>query len=192
MSVRFCHFKRTDIITYGIYMGGSTNGANGFTDNIIQSNIFDTIHGVYASTDPSVADASIGHHFSNNVFYNSGYGEVGALEYKYFGDVISYNNIYHSCRITLMERKPLAGRDFRYLDYDQDYGSTLAFMYINEVAKTLAQVQAETIFADNTATVDPNFVDLISYVPQAAESLTGGVDGSQRGLYLTGTEVLRA
>ena len=199
LSMRFCTNGLNQRKLFSIFSGG---GGTSFMWSICQNNVVVGVEPL-SGNNPNASDNPIGiftgntrttndlHHWSNNTFYYSGYGERGAID-TWLNNVVAYNNLYYDARIAIHDRVNGSG-NFLYLDYEQSFRPSLAEIYWKGSSSTWADVTAdtaETTFADNISTADPNFVDAIDFVPQNSDALTGGVGGTERGYRLTGVEII--
>ena len=194
LSMRFCTNGLNQRKLFSMNTGG---GGTSYKWSICQNNV---VAGVANNPTPNSTDNSIGiftgnsattndlHHWSNNTFYYSGSGELGAID-TYFDNVIAYNNLYYDARIAIHDRVNGSG-NFLYLDYEQSFRPSWAEIYWEGSSSTWAAVATATTFADNISTADPNFADTTDFVPQNSDALTGGVGGTERGYRLTGVEMI--
>ena len=198
LSMRFCTNGLNQRKLFSMHTGG---GGTSYKWSIYQNNVVVGI-APESGEDPNSADNPVGiftgnsaptndlHHWSNNTFYYSGSGELGAID-TYFDNVIAYNNLYYDARIAIHDRVNGSG-NFLYLDYEQSFRPSWAEVYWEGSSSTWASVATLTTFADNISTNDPNFVDTTDFVPQNSDGLTGGVGGTERGYRLTGVEMIGA
>lgn len=179
----------------------SQNGYAPQSYHIIQNNIFDTPLASFTSNPiqfDSVAfsPASLKHQISNNVFYNFNFttSSTGAFKNVGFEDVILYNNIYLDVDQP-WDFKPAATVP-EYVDYDCYYSSgSLEFNVGGAQYLSVSALQAGTIYEDTPTETDPLFTDAAGgdfTLQGGSPCLSGGVDTTEQGVYLTGIEAIGA
>ena len=149
LSMRFCTNGLNQRILFDMNDGG---GGTSYKWSICQNNV---VVGIAPEPDnPNSADNPVGiftgnsaptndlHHWSNNTFYYSGSGELGAIDTR-FDNVIAYNNLYYDARIAIHDRVDGSG-NFLYLDYEQSFRPSWAEVYWKGSSSTWTAVAAVT------------------------------------------------
>ncbi len=136
----------------------------------------------------------------NNVFDNSGSGDVGAVYARDTYDIQIFNNIFYNCRKmwdipeTVAQQSNTSKKQIEYADYNHDYGTTLTrYEYLSVYYNTSAALNAASGFAANDSSGDPLFTNPTQdnyTLKKGSPCLGTGVVGTDKGIYLTGIERL--
>ena len=181
----------------GTYVRFSTQGGKFLQDfSIVQNNIFDSpiedngLPSVIQFDRNGTSDPTTKHVVSNNSFYNydittSANTRVNSTG---FGGISIYNNIYTECKRPWNFNTGISPAE--YIDYNHFQNDSIPapqFDYLGDFGKTLAQVQTDLGFDVNSGTGNPvynnqgagNFT-----LASGSAALTGGIDGTQQGVYV--------
>ena len=125
--------------------------------------------------------------------YQKGGGENGSIQFKQAYNAIIFNNIYLESRRLWREpqNSSSAGPVMEYADHELHFGTTLpqqTYEYQSIDYDNAAQLQAvRPDFAVNDVIANPLFANAASgdfTLQTGSPALTGGVDGTQQGVYL--------
>ena len=193
-SVKFCISNTLNGARYG-----ASDSINGIPHSysIVQCNLFKS-----GSVSIDFSSGRLGdngannageHWWTNNVFYQSGVGLTSPVQFSQAYDATMFNNIYFESRRMWREftDSTAYGDVIKYANYDVDFGTTLTsdrYEYRDVIYSTSALLQANRadLTGNNTLT-NPLFTAPLSndFTLQAGSpALSGGVDGTQQGLYL--------
>jgi hypothetical protein len=136
--------------------------------------------------------------WSSNVFDSCGSGEIAAINAKLANGAIMFNNIMLDCRKVLSDyiNEPLI--NWELADYQHHFGTTLPsqmYEYRGTNYASIALFNSGTGFAANDLESDPLFTNTVGgdYTLQGGSPAIGtGAGGTNKGIYLTGLEVLGA
>lgn len=193
-SVRFC---RSTGNGFGVHYGRSGISGVPHSYSIVQCNIFkNNKFAIYHETGNLGDNGSNNaekHWWCNNVMDTKGGGEDGPIQFRQAYKAVIFNNIYLDCRRLWRENQDSSafGAVMEYADHELHFGTTLpsqtyeyqAIDYAN--AALLQAVRPD--FAVNDVIANPLFADpsIDDYTLQAGSpALTGGVSGTQQGVYL--------
>jgi hypothetical protein len=132
---------------------------------------------------------------NNNVFYDYDYSNVGEVRVKTSGytGIIMFNNIFNEIGEALRIEKGTAVPE--YIDYNAYYNQILTAQPLVAVQSnshiTLSELQSNTSFEQNASVGNPLFVDAANgnfRLENNSPAVTGGVDGTRKGVYLLGIE----
>ena len=198
-SVRFCK----DATQNGVFYGASGGAGVPHSYTIVQCNVFLPTGGSNIGllhnpgTGVNGTDNADKHWWCNNVFYQRGGGENGAIQFNQAYNAIIFNNIYLDCRRLWREPSDSSSRGpvMEYADYELHFGTTLAgffYEYQGTSYGSAAELQAvRPDFAVNDVNSDPLFTNAVGgdfTLQVTSPALTGGVSGTQQGVYLLGIE----
>jgi hypothetical protein len=192
LSLRFNNFKGSKVRI-------STQGGRQPQDfHLIQSNLFDSPAkghtGAPLQFDMNATTASSTKQFvSNNVFYNYSFSTVGDITVKDSGwnGVIIYNNVFYDTKRPWRLNTDVAEPEF--LDFNHYHNATLpvpVFRFLSGSDVPLKMIKAQTQFAANSTVGDPQFNSTTWRIPQTSPCYRTGVSGTNKGLYLLGTEMI--
>jgi ribosomal protein L35AE/L33A len=183
---------------FGVHYGFS--GTSGHSYAIVQGNLFEgcSSSGVYhvVNGDTStVPTKSL--YITNNIFDSCGAGETGAILCRNAYENVIFNNIFLNCRKTWADVYDSTGiktPTMEYADYNNDFGTTLTSQRYELAAVNYSTAAAlPDSLGDNDSTLDPEFTNAASddYTLAAlSNSIGSGVGSTNRGIYLTGIEVV--
>lgn len=200
VSTRFC-FNHAQT-AYGLHYGASGGSGVGHAYAIIQGNLFEGCTSGAVNHTPGDSPVSLGPktlYVTNNVFDACGSGEIAAIHTRHERDSIFFNNIMYNCRkvwADYVDSSGLGGTEIEYADYNLESGTTLTsqryeFRITNY--STAAAISSAHGFATNDNEANPVFTDATNddyTLDTGSPGLTGGVDSTEQGIYLTGVEVL--
>ena len=194
-SVKFCKDTTQNGILYGA--SGSSGVPHSYT--IAQCNLFLPTTGSARAVRHNPGTGNNGtnnatkHWWCNNVFYQRGSGAESSIQFKQAYDAIIFNNIYLESRRLWNEETDTSAKGpvMEYANYELHFGTTLAgfvYEYQGIPYGTAAELQAvRSDFAVNDAIANPLFTNAVNgdfTLQGGSPALTGGVDGTQQGLYL--------
>ena len=197
VSVKFC----IDSTPFGVHYGAS-NSVTGVPHSytIVQCNVFNpTIPFANAIIHEAGVNGSNGsnnggkHWWCNNVFYQRGGGLVSPVQFRQAYSAIIFNNIYLDCVRLWKETNDSAayGAVMEYADHEISSGTTLpshTYEYQGTEEPNSADLQlVRPDFAVNDVISDPLFTDAANgdfSLQATSPALTGGVSGTQQGVYL--------
>ncbi len=173
---------------------------------IVNGNLFkdNTIYYGYqcAGSNP---DVTAKNWIANNVFDNCGGGDNGAIYLKDSYDYQIFNNIMYNCRKvwdvpeTVALQSNTAKNLIDYADFNQEFGTTAPGAMYEYLSLTYADASllnaAVPRLAANDTSGDPLFTNpaLDDYTLQVGSSaIATGVNATDKGIYLTGNEVVGA
>jgi hypothetical protein len=197
-SVRFCISTGNP---YGVHYGRSGSSGVPHSYSIVQCNIIKTGNGfgIYHEPGSRGQNGSFNatkHWWCNNVFDSKSNGENGPIQFRQAYSAIIFNNIYFNSRKLWRETQDSSafGAVMEYADHELHFGTTSTQVYEYQVIDypTATALQAvKPGFAVNDVIADPLFTNpaINDYTLQAGSpALTGGVSGTQQGVYLLGIE----
>ena len=199
-AVRFCLFESS--IQEAVHYSTSGSGDPSHEYTLVQSNVIKSST-IGISHNSGYNDAGLGykHCWSNNVFDTVASGTIGAIHFNEAFSSQIYNNIFLNCRRTWNETSDSTGLKspgVEYANYNLEFGTTLAGFFYGWKGTgygSAASLNAASGLAANDATGDPLFTNAVAndYTLQGGSlALTGGVSGTEQGVYLSGTEVIGA
>lgn len=205
ISARF-NFLNT---TTGVFLGISGGGDPSHSYTIIQNNVFKDCTDQGISHTTTYDDLLLGtkHAWSSNVFDGCGSGEAGAINFNEAFNAQIYNNIMLDCRRVWREQVDsdlLKIPGVEYADYNHDFGTTFSQTFAwrgidySSAAALASASLAASGYAElegNFATSDPLFTAPLTndYTLQGGSPCIGtGVDGTDKGIFLTGVEIVGA
>lgn len=195
-SARFNHFSG---VSEGISYRESGGTDDGHEYGLIQCNLFESCgqYGFRHWVNVGGGANSKSSEISCNVFDSCGTGDQGAIHFRAFYDTIIYNNIMLDCRRAWVDYQDTTAQDepIKYADYNCQHGTTGSEYALSGTDYTLAGLRTASTFADNDITTDPLFTNPATddyTLGGGSPCLATGVDSTDRGIYLTGVEVIGA
>lgn len=194
LSLRFNNFKGSKVRI-------STQGGRQPLDfHIIQSNLFDSPvkghTGAPLQFDMNATTASSKKQvISNNVFYNYSFSTAGDITVKSSGwdGIAVYNNVFYDTKRPWRFDEGVSAPEF--LDFNHYHNATIpapVFRLQGGSDLPLKIIKAQTQFAANSTVGDPQFNSTTWRIPQTSPCYQSGVSGTNKGLYLLGTEIIGA
>jgi len=128
---------------------------------------------------------------NNNIFYDYDFSNVGTIRSNVAGfeGIILFNNIFNE--IGEAWRIDNAADAPEYVDYNAYYNGVLASQPLvannSSTYITVSALQSSSALEQNAITANPLFVDAANgdfTLQSASPSISGGVDGTQQGIYL--------
>ena len=189
MSLRFNHLK-------GCHMRFSTQGGKSAQDfTIVQNNIFDEVKRTHDFTPlmfdmNSTVSQTTKHQVSNNIFYNydySAYADINVSSSGY-GGLILFNNIHSKSKRPWRFDPDVSQAE--YIDYNHYEGNSSApiFDYRGAWGLKLEAVRDQFTFDTNATVGAPEFDDISWILSPTSPCYQSGVEGTNKGLFLLGTE----
>lgn len=193
ISIRFNHFKGSKVRI-------STQGGKLSQDfHIIQSNLFDTPsrghNGAPLQFDMNATDSDSSKQLiSNNIFYNYSFSTAGDITVKNGGwnGMIIFNNIFFESKRPWRFNTGVSEPEV--LDFNHYHNSTIpapVFRYL-EGDETLQAIRDKHGVATHSSEGDPKFAEGSWRLLDGSPCSNSGISGSDKGLYLTGYEVIGA
>lgn len=179
----------------------STQGGRHTQDfHLIQSNLFDSpvrahVGAPLQFSTSSSTSTSTSQQISNNIFYNFNFSTIGDITFKNakWKGLILFNNIfYESKRPWRLDAEVL---EPEFLDFNHYHNATIpepVFRLSGGNDVPLSTIKAQTQFAANSSLGDPQFNSTTWRIPQTSPCYQTGVSGTNKGLYLLGTEMIGA
>lgn len=201
-SVRFC----IDNTVFGVHYGRSGSSGIPHSYSIVQCNLFkeNGDRGIFhepGSLGLNGTNNAEKHWWCNNVFYSRAAGEKGSIEFRQAYSAIIFNNIYLNCRKLWRESQDSssAGSVMEYANHELHFGTTLVSQTYEYQSKDYANsVLLQTVrpdFGTQDVISDPLFIDPANgdfTLQPGSPAITGGVSGTQQGVYLLGVEKIGA
>lgn len=196
MKVMFCDIDCSVGLHYGFGNSAHETNYTITSHNLIKNaNLYQAMY--FTGADPNGND---GQWIANNVFDNCGAGDNGAVFLWDTYDAICFNNVFYNCRRAFdgydtIANQSNAGKDtVKYMDYNIVYAPTLNAYRYRGVAYTASSNlnAAFSSIAGNDSASDPSFTNTATNDYTRTGTPTDGVDGTEAGIYLTGSEVVGA
>lgn len=191
-TVRFCHFDNC-YIEYG--NTGSGGASHSYT--IVQSNLFDMTTranlGYFHDTENSSSIGADCGWLFGNIFK----GCSAALYVRLANELMPINNVMLDCSLVVQEYIDYSafGVDYKFWDFNHTYNSG-GYRHRNQDYTDAADWNSSfPAFAANDVDSDPLFTDSANgdfTTQMGSPLLTNGIDGTDKGLYFTGIEVIGA
>jgi hypothetical protein len=198
-SVRFCKDATLNGVLYG--RSGSSGAPHSYT--IVQCNLFlslgvnsGAIGHIVGTVGQNGSNNADKHWWCNNVIHDRGSvqgGDSAPVQFYQAYNAIIFNNIYLESQRLWRETQDSSafGPVIEYADHELHFGTKLpsqTYEYKQIDYPDVAGIQSvRPDFAGNDVIADPLFTDVVGgdFTLQAGSpALTGGVDGTQQGLYL--------
>ena len=195
-SARFNIFSTVNGIEYGA--SGTSGSSHSYT--IVQSNIFTncTQSGIDHWPGSNNIDLGEKHWWVGNIFDSCGSGERAAITFKQGYSAQIFNNIFIDSRKVWADFIDMSAIKLgvEYADYNHEEGTTLTsqrYEWRGVNYSTATDLFNVSGFAANDTQGDPLFVNRAANnysLKQGSPAMGTGVDGTDKGLYLTGIEQL--
>ena len=172
----------------GLMEYGVTGGSD-YDYIIVQGNLFENFANNVLILSNQVSDKVW---IAGNVFSNCGATSTGNFPVDIVNtanDQIYFNNVWLDCTRTIRNR--VAAPEF--FDYNHYFGGDASWRMANDsdIHETFASLQGAGNYEQNGAESDPDFD--ANFAPNIGSPiLTSGLTSSEKGLYLTGAEVIGA
>ena len=181
-NVRFCFFDDVEL-----HYGTSSPGHNGI---LTTNNVFDGSSAIIRHQVDSGLQSD--NQISNNYFYLSGSGTVGAIHSRRMEDAVIYGNIFDACRGAFYDTVSSATQ--RYVDYNVTNGVTYEDWQIaSTYYSSSAAMNTAVGFGANDTEGDPDPTNAASDdFTLGGSSVASGasIGATDAGVYLLGNEVI--